>query len=258
MGNPILSMKNGFRCLKRTVHIFMTKGRCLPTCDMTLLGKEDRRYELLFEKARQQFVSIAEPFHSECKWSIGRIYNSCFESIDAEFYYCIIRTFCPKLIIEVGAGNSTYFALSAMKKNGGGSIITIDPEPRLELPSQVRQRQAKVEDVDIEIFNALDKNDILFIDSSHTKEEAEYHRKILGSLKPGVIIHHHDITYPYLPCYEEEQIILDFYLQNQETFEIISSMAYLRFLNPSILENLIPSFKWNRKRGGGSLWARKK
>jgi len=251
-------MRNECRCLKRTIHIFMTKGRCLHTCDMTLLEKEQRIYEVLFEKVGQQFDSIAEPFHSECKWSLGRIYNSSFESTDAEFYYCVIRTFCPKLIIEVGAGHSTYFALDAMRKNGGGSIIAIDPEPRLKLPSHVCQERARVEDVDMKIFSKLNKNDILFIDSSHTKEEAEYHRKILGHLKPGVIIHHHDIHYPYLPCYEEEQVILDFYLQNQETFEIISAMAYLRFLSPATLESLIPSFKWNRERSGGSLWVRKK
>jgi len=39
--------------------------------------------------------------------------NSSFMAIDAHVYYIFIRHFKPKLIIEIGAGNSTLLAASA-------------------------------------------------------------------------------------------------------------------------------------------------
>lgn len=54
---------------------------------------------------------------------------------------------------------------------------------------------------DISIFEKLEKNDILFIDSSHVAKPGgdilyEYF-KIIPRLQSGVLIHIHDIFYPF-------------------------------------------------------------
>jgi hypothetical protein len=54
-----------------------------------------------------------------------------------------------------------------------------------------------VEDIDVEFFSQLDSGDLLFIDSSHTVKiggDVNYlFLEVLPRLKPGVIVHVHDI-----------------------------------------------------------------
>ena len=61
--------------------------------------------------------------------------------------------------------------------------------------------ESKIQDVDISIFSALKKGDILFVDSSHVvKTGSDVHFilfSILPVLESGVIIHFHDVFYPF-------------------------------------------------------------
>ncbi len=223
-------------------------------------------YETLFEASESNFEAVVTPYVSEFTWFVGRIYNDAFVSIDPELYYSMIRQYKPNLIIEIGSGHSTHFAVDAVKKNQKGHIISIDPEPRRSLPNSVKHIQAKVEDVSADIFAALGENDILFIDSSHTAEEALYHcRQILPNLGKGVIVHHHDFTYPYGIYYQDDpvafgepDVLLEFYSANTDLFEIIVSASYVRFRNPQLVNRLIRSYRWNPLRVPGSLWTGKK
>ena len=58
-----------------------------------------------------------------------------------------------------------------------------------------------MESVDQSVFSALEAGDILFIDSSHvlkTGSDVHYeYLQILPALRPGVIVHIHDIFYPF-------------------------------------------------------------
>ena len=223
------------------------------------------RYEALFKDSEKNFEAILAPYVSEFKWFIGRIYNGAFESVDVELYYSMIRRYRPNLIIEVGSGHSTHFAMDAVKKNGTGHIISIDPEPRRKLPKGVEHIQSKVEDVDKNLFKRLVENDILFIDSSHTTKEAEYHvEEILPNLKKGVIIHHHDFLFPYAIYYHndptvfgEPDVLLNFYWRNAELWEVIVSASYVRYKNSELVRRLVNSYSWNPTRLPGSLWTRK-
>lgn len=126
--------------------------------------------------------------------------------------------------------------------------------------------QTRVEDVDAQIFADLGEKDILFIDSSHTAEEARYHcQHILPNLQPGVIVHHHDFTFPYAVYYlgdheryGEPDVLLEFYSTHKDTFEIKVGAAYVRYRNPDLVNRLVRSYRWNPFRIPGSLWARKK
>lgn len=189
---------------------------------------------------------------------LGRIYNEEFSSGDAEFYHSMIRHFRPNLVIEIGAGHSTWFAARALRLNGRGSLLAIDPAPRRAPPRAASLIRSKVEDVQPEVFDKLAKGDILFIDSSHTAEEARFHvNTILPRLNSGVLIHHHDVMYPYRPSFPEENVILDFYARNQAAYRILCGLGYIRSRHEDLLKQWIPSFSWHDQRSPGSLWVQK-
>ena len=234
--------------------------------DRTPLLTNISDYEHLFESSGTRFEQIIGRYAAEFNWFLGRVYNGAFVSIDPEAYYSVIRHYKPNLIIEIGSGHSTHFAKDAIKANNKGKIICIDPLPRRSLPCGVKHLRAKIEDVNVGFFSALKKNDILFIDSSHTTQEARYHcRRILPNLKKDVLVHHHDFAYPYRAYYRDDpvafgepDVLLEFYNRNQDLFEVLFSTSFVRFRNPALINRLIKSYRWNPLRIPGSLWVRKK
>ena len=68
-------------------------------------------------------------------------------------------------------------------------------------PGERRSSRHRVQDVPIDEFRALGSGDVLFIDSSHVlKTGSDVHRElfeILPALASGVLIHFHDIDYPF-------------------------------------------------------------
>jgi len=215
--------------------------------------------------SEQNFLEIIFPYIPEFKWFFWRIYNGFFESVDVELYYSIIRKFKPNLIVEVGAGFSTHFAVEALKRNGKGEIVCIDPKPRRDLPKMAKVIPKRVEEVRVEFFTKLSQNDILFIDSSHTTQEAIYWiERIFPNLKAGLLIHHHDILYPYAiyhrddpQTFGEPDVILNFYWKNSKQYNILTSTAYIKYKNSALFKSYIKSYRWYPQRIPGSLWVQK-
>ena len=134
--------------------------------------------------------------------------NGYFDGLDAAIYYALIRDLKPRRIIEIGSGFSTRVAARAVARNlAEGShveLICVEPFPEPRLPdlslpmTLVRER---VERVPMALFESLQANDVLLIDSSHvatfggdvTREFLE----ILPRLQPGVWVHVHDIFFPH-------------------------------------------------------------
>lgn len=219
--------------------------------------------EALFAGSEANFEDIVAPYVREFRWPLAKIYNGFFESVDAELYYVIVRRRRPQLVIEIGSGNSTSFAMEAIRANGSGRIISIDPEPRTALPPGVEHLASNVEDVDPALFAGLARDDVLFIDSSHTTEEATYHvEHLLPALARGVLVHHHDVFFPFVryhmndgKTFGEPDVLLDFYRGHQDDYEVLVSASYVRYANPDLLAKLIRSHRWLRTRVPGSLWA---
>ena len=198
-------------------------------------------------------LKFAEEFITELKYQQKynqlsfHFNNGSFESGDAEFLYQIIRYFKPKNIIEVGSGNSTKIAIMAINKNlinnnHKTNHICIEPYemPWLEKTSVNLVRDI-VENVDINIFKKLTKDDLLFIDSSHIiKAQGDVLKlflEILPLLKKGVIVHIHDIFSPrdYLDSWVlediklwNEQYLLEALLSNSEKYEVVASLNLLK------------------------------
>ena len=195
--------------------------------------------------------------------------NGSFESGDAEFLYNMIRHKKPSLFVEIGSGFSTLMASSAIRKNGiACEHICIEPyEVGWLNQLNVQVIRNKVEEVDMEIFRRLEKNDILFIDSSHIIRPQgdvlfEY-LEILPQLKSGVIIHIHDIFTPkdYLDEFVfkyhylwNEQYLLEALLSNNNNYRIIGAVNYLRHHYFEELSAKCPILKHQKYREPGSFW----
>jgi hypothetical protein len=218
----------------------------------------DRPYDRLFERGLDNFASITTPFRPEfSRWRTSCLQNGYFDAGDAEFYYSMVRRHQPARILEVGAGWSTRFATSALRRNRRGQLTVIDPEPRCPLPPGVRHLCQRFEDTDPQEFAALQPGDILFIDSSHTAEEARLHTQLLERLPAGVFIHHHDICYPYLPMYDEEPVVLDFYHTHPSRYRVLCGLVYATWQSRERCAVAVPSLRWNPYRSPRSFWAEK-
>jgi len=187
--------------------------------------------------------------------------NEWYETGDAEYLYNVVRHFKPGKIIEIGSGHSTLMVLNALEKNKEENSnyhcnhICIEPYERPWLEKRgVEVVRKKVETIDKAFFETLEANDILFIDSSHMIRPQgdvlfEY-LEILPILKPGVIIHIHDIFMPkdYLNewVYEHflwnEQYLLEAFLTFNDKFKIIGALNYLSFHYQKELAEKCPLF----------------
>lgn len=109
----------------------------------------------------------------------------------------------PARYIEIGSGNSTKFARHAITHGRLPTKITsIDPYPRAEIDSICdRVIRQPLEQVDQSIFDELESGDILFFDGSHRvfmdSDVTVFFLEVIPRLKPGVLIHIHDIFLPH-------------------------------------------------------------
>ncbi len=203
--------------------------------------------------------------------------NSLYASGDSEYLYSMIRYFKPGRIIEIGSGNSTLMALNAIKKNKMEdeeyhcAHICIEPyeQPWLE-KVDVELRRDKVEEIELSFFKTLEKNDILFIDSTHVirpQGDVLFEiLEILPILQPGVIVHIHDIFSPkdYLDewIYRDkmlwnEQYLLEAFLSFNSKFEIIGAVNYLSHNHNEIFGEKFPVFRSQTGREPGAFWIRR-
>ena len=134
--------------------------------------------------------------------------NRYFDGLDAAVYYALIRDLKPRRVIEIGSGFSTRIAARAVERNreegSPAELVCVEPfpQPRLtdaKLPiTLVRER---VERVGLELFDGLQANDVLFVDSSHVAtfggDVCREFLEILPRLRRGVWIHVHDIFFPH-------------------------------------------------------------
>jgi hypothetical protein len=223
-----------------------------------------------FPKFRHEY----DEFPVEPTGEPGRFHfnNGLFDATDALVAYCMIRHFQPRLIIEVGGGFSSLIAAEAIVKNENSALICIEPFPpdflRDGFPGLHSLIQKKVEHIDIGFFSQLDSGDILFIDSSHTVKiggDVNYlFLEVLPRLKPGVIVHVHDIFLPFdyrrdwvmdQLRFWTEQYLLQAFLSFNSEFEVLMANAYLLH---RYREELNAAFTKSPRLRGGSFWMRRR
>jgi hypothetical protein len=236
-----------------------------------LLGNLGTLYRTAWEALARSDVST-----KPARFFLG---NGYFDSVDAKMLYGIVRNFKPRRIFEIGSGFSTLLIENAMRDNRGEDHsyacehLAIDPLPAGFLrPSSkgLAVLPKKVQDVPLSTFQNLQRNDVLFIDSSHvlaigSDVRFEY-LEVLPRLKPGVLIHCHDI---FLPAeypkdwifrhrrFWNKQYLLQAFLAFNSEFEILWAGNYMHLKHPDLLAQCIPSYNQSEAQPK-SFWIRRK
>ena len=125
----------------------------------------------------------------------------------------------------------------------------------------------KVEDVDMNAFEILEENDILFIDSSHIiRPQGDVlfeFLEILPKIKKGVLVHVHDIftpkDYPDNWILKDhrlwnEQYLLEAFLTCNSNFKIIGAVNHLHHQYSEEIHAKCPVLASQKTREPGSFW----
>jgi hypothetical protein len=229
-----------------------------------LHGIELREFEQL-----EQIERIVPQYRAECQFPIEStpvpyqyyMRNGTYGWLCAVLYHSLIRHYKPRRIIELGAGRSTYISARASVLNQENGVhtelIAVDPFPGTVLQkgfpglSQVLVQRA--EDLSPDFFADLSDGDILFIDSTHTVkiggDVTFLFLEVLPRLKPGVLVHIHDIFWPRnypkkfvldRHYFWAEQYLLQAFLAFNDHFKILWCGSYLAEKFPEHIRAIFP------------------
>lgn len=133
-----------------------------------------------------------------------------FDQADSFALYCVLREFQPRRVVEIGSGFSSALMLDVNDRffNGEIRFTFVEPFPerlnRLLNPADKTKHSVRVEqiqDSSPELADLLAPNDLFFVDSSHMfkcgGDLAFVFFHFLPRLAPGVIVHFHDIFWPF-------------------------------------------------------------
>lgn len=217
--------------------------------------------------ALPDYAEAFQAFSTTASNTVGyQFANEFYSSPDTEVLYTLVRQLQPKQILELGCGNSTRITRQAIRDGKlATKLICLDPFPRRDVAECADELHLKpVEDSNaLELVQALEPGDVLFIDTSHYVRPANDCAYIYGvlipSVKPGVIVHIHDIFIPYdYPIWLAtgdgagwgEQTVVIAMLQDAEAWEALWPGHYLQKALPDF-----PSHFPNMEgRAAQSLW----
>lgn len=234
----------------------------------------NKEYQL---KLMHKFTKFYPPPFPKEKTKRFRYYykNPNFSYGDAISLYSMIRFFKPKRIIEIGSGFSSCVMIDTneifFKNKIKLSFIEPYPELLFSLIKENDKNQNKIipkpiQKIQSNFFLSLKENDLLFIDGTHVSKfnsDVNYiFFNILPILNKGVIIHFHDIFYPFeypfswlqQGIYWNEIYLLKAFLQYNNSFEIIFFNNFLYEKHRKLLFKNLPLYE---KNAGGSIYIRK-
>ncbi len=175
-----------------------------------------------------------------------------FTILDSFLLYFMLRDLKPKRMVEIGSGFCTYYSAAALARNAAEGAAcdhrVIEPHPWQGLRDLAGDGLLvkEAQDVPMEFFARLEAGDVLFIDTSHVLkvggEVAFLYLEVVPRLAPGVVVHAHDIHFPYtfpypperylerrlFPWVWTEAALLQGFFAFNDSFEILISNALLR------------------------------
>ncbi len=250
---------------KRMRQIWPEPVNAVPGVDLN----EQEQLQLL-ESFRTFYSQL--PFDANPKEGLRYHYeNSMYSYSDGIMLYSMMRHFKPQRIIEVGSGFSSAMMLDTNNLFFEDKIkcTFIEPYPErlnslLKPNEKISLIQQPVQDVDLKLFDELQTNDFLFIDSTHVSKTGSdvnfIFFEILPRLKKGVKIHFHDIFFPFEYPREwviaegrnwNEDYMLRAFLSFNSSFRIIMFNTYMEHFHTEWFKQNMPLCLKNR---GGSIW----
>jgi predicted O-methyltransferase YrrM len=196
--------------------------------------------------------------------------NGAFPHADACAYYGLVRARQPRRVVEIGSGWSTIFLAHALTRNERPAAVTlIEPEPDRRLLARIPRdwdvRKSLLQFADLGVFEALGPGDVCFYDGSHVTRTASdvnwFFFEVLPRLKPGVLVHVHDIYWP--DDYHDqwiygdglswnEQYVLQAFLMHNDAYRVRLANHMLFRTREAEVRKIYPSWP-----DGGSVWLEK-
>lgn len=236
----------------------------------------------LLEKFNDYYSEMPWDFNNDLKNNHLRYKNkgSYYRYSDAIFLYSIMRNFKPKRIIEIGSGFSSAIMLDTNDgffRDSKIDFTFIEPNPQDRLNDLLKEEDKfnckiipdRVQNVDVSIYSKLEENDILFVDSSHiTKTGSDLNFilfNILPILKKGVLIHFHDVFYPFdypkswildEKFYWNEPYILRAFMMYNSQFKLLFFNSAAHKFHLDYLKSQMPETLKDHE-NSGAIWIKK-
>jgi hypothetical protein len=262
--SPIPSIDDIDRLAERTVPSDVVPGVDIREAEQLALLGQLREYY-----SEQPFTESGAPGYRY------RFENPSYSYADGIFLYSMLRHVQPRHLIEVGSGFTSALALDTNERflDSRMTCTFIEPYPDLllSLLSAEDRRRCRIlpkrfQEVDIEVFDALQAGDILLIDSTHvSKANSDVNRlffEVLPRLPAGTLIHIHDV----FPGFEyplewlragrawNEQYLLRAFLQFNNAFRVRLFGSYVIGRHPEWFRAWMPLCLRNP---GGAFWMEK-
>jgi len=209
--------------------------------------------------------------------------NGFFQTLDGHALLGMLRRLRPRRVVEVGSGFSSALMLDARDLYLGGPaagphLTFIEPYPeRLESLLRPGDRldttiiREGVQRAPLSLYEQLEPNDILFIDSSHVgklgSDVNHLFFEALPRLKPGVVVHVHDVFWPFTyprewieeGRYWNEAFYIRMLLLCNDTFRIEFWCDHLNVKHRDRLRRALsgPGPFADDFQGGASIWLRR-
>jgi hypothetical protein len=204
-----------------------------------------------------------------------RLPNEYYSQDDGAVLYFMLRHLRPARFVEVGSGFTSALALDTNERHLDGAMQMTLIEPyadRLESlvhPGDLERTtlvRSKVQDVPVGLFDQLDGDDVLLVDSSHVaKTGSDVNHllfTVLPRLRPGVHVHFHDVPagFEYPPSWVlegrswNEAYALRAFLQFNRDFEIVLYTNLVARLFADELRRWCPGIAFGP---GTSVWLRR-
>ena len=204
-----------------------------------------------------------------------RMDNTSFADGDAVALFCMLNILRPRHWIEVGSGWTSALTLDVNEYCLDNAVELTFIEPYadtlrevIKTSDHIHLMEKGLQEIEIDFFDQLEAGDVLLIDSTHvSKAQSDINYlffHILPRLKSGVIIHLHDIFFPFEYPHEwtksgfvlNELFLLRSFLQYNDQFEILYFQNQMEKLYRTEMESAWP-FEGGSIHGG-SFWMRKK
>ena len=250
-----------------------TYERVVRRTDKTLPGID------LDGEGQRELVRRLGPFMPDMPWRdqpvAGLRYhgnNTFFPGGDAMLLQAMLRLHRPARVVEVGSGFSSALMLDTNQHFLGGQTRFDFVEPYPERLHQLlggddkqhaRIHETPVQDTPLDLYTSLQSNDVLFVDSSHVvkfgSDLLHLLNEILPRLTPGVLVHFHDIFWPFdypktwyaLGRAWNEVYALRHFLAFNSAFRIVCFADWLRLHENALLAEHIPLLPHY---DAGALW----
>jgi len=243
------------------------------------LGASIELREHLQESLLEELATFYQDFDWPKQASPSHRYyseNAMFGPGSAFSLYAMLRRFRPKRVIEIGSGFSSAVMLDTSERflDNQVQFTFIEPCPKRLLSilrSDDHEHCRIVEDVmqnvPVSTFRELEPNDFLFIDSSHVSKIGSdvnfYLFEILPVVQSGVIIHIHDVYWPFEYPQSwitkgiawNEAYLLRAFLQYNNQFEILQFNSFLAYRFSAFFSEHLPGILADP---GSSIWLRKR